>query len=259
MSLYSNILENPPAYKEPTNEVWEPAILILADTTIYAESTDSAPLYRLSRAVATLTASTKEVEFERVEHTVEAKFDEPVVKPRSRHIYTLKYMTKVPGGLGARVDGWESPNVFIQSVSRRTMGHLGVKRSRFRPQKGLKVLPIDVSGKDSSFGSLPSFDKYAKPLFQIQPKDDGANVWTDGDGKALAVEDRGEGQDKLIITASLHRETVDALVALWCGRIWQCSDENADPLEEGLDGVRRKFRLAKEIQATSKTMRGFGV
>jgi hypothetical protein len=44
-------------------------------------------------------------------------------------------MTKMPGGLGAHVNGWESPNVFIQSVSRRTLSHLGVKRSRFRPKK----------------------------------------------------------------------------------------------------------------------------
>jgi hypothetical protein len=83
----SNAPEEPPAYDEPANKVWEPIILVLADTTIHAESTDSMPLYRLSRAVAVLTASTQEDEFERVERTVKTRDEEPVVKPRSRHIY----------------------------------------------------------------------------------------------------------------------------------------------------------------------------
>ena len=125
--------------------------------------------------------------------------------------------------------------MFLQSISRRTMGHLGIKRSRFLLKKELKVLPIDVAKKDRNYG-MPSFDKNAKPLFLIQPKDDGANVWTDVDGKAVAVEDRSEGRHKLVITAELQREMVDAMVALWCGRIWQYSDENAMPVEEGLDG-----------------------
>src|SRR4051812_12479900 len=107
MSLSSNASEKPPPYDEPANEVWDPTILVLDDTTIHADSTDSAPLYRLSRAVAVLTVSTKEVEFERVERNVKTKADEPAVKCRSRHIYNLKYMTKVPGGLGAHVNGWE--------------------------------------------------------------------------------------------------------------------------------------------------------
>lgn len=236
MSLLADTPESLPAYDGYTSEVWEPTILILAGLTIHAESADLVPLYRLSRAVAVITASTKEVEFERIEHTVKVKSDEPVVKPRPRHIYTLKYRTKVPGGLGTPVIGWESPNVFIQSVSRRTIGHLGVKRSRFRLKKDLKVLPIDISGKHSEFRSLPSFEKGAEPLFHIQLKDDGANVWTDGNSKVMAVEERSESHHKLTITTSLHQETVDALVALWCGRIWQYSDEHAKPLYEGLDG-----------------------
>jgi hypothetical protein len=236
MSFDSNALEKPPPYDKPANEIWEPTILVLADTTIHAESTDSAPLYRLSRAVGVLTSSTKEVEFERVERTVKTKADEPVIKPHARHIYNLKYMTKVPGGLGAQVNGWESPNVFIQSVSRRTLGHLGVKRSRLRTKKKLKVLPIDVSGRNSSFGSLPSANKDATPLFQIQPKDDRNSLWMDGADQAVAVENWSDGQHNPIITASLHRDTIDALVALWCGRIWQYSDENAKPVEGGLEG-----------------------
>lgn len=236
MSFDLNISEGPPAYDELDNEVWEPTTLSLVGTTIHAGSTDSVPLYRLSRAVAMLTTSTEKVDFERIEHTVKTQSDEPVITPRSRHIYTLKYMTKVPGGLGARVNGWDSPNVYTQSVSRRTLGHLGIKRSRFLPKKELQVLPIDSSGKNSSFGSLPSFVKDAQPLFRIQPKDKGADVWQDSNGKVVAVQDHSESQHKLAIMTSLPRETIDAIAALWCGRIWQKSDENSKPLDEGLDG-----------------------
>ena len=97
-------------------------------------------------------------------------------------------------------------------------------------------------------------------------------VWTDGNGKEVAVEDRSDHY-KLKFTVSLHRGTIDALVALWCGRIWEYSDENATPLEGGLDRgtfsgvyfltiantflVHRNFRLAKEIRPNSKTISGF--
>jgi hypothetical protein len=228
MSLNFNDPERPPAYGEHNSDVWEPIILILADTTIHAESIDSAPLYRLSRAVAVITKATKEVEFERVERSVRTESDEPVVKPRSRHIYDLQYKS--------RLNGWDAPNVFIQSVSRRTLGHFGVKRSRLSAKKGLKVLPIDMSGKTNGVRGLPLFNKEAKPLFQIQPTGDRKSEWTDGDGNAIAVEDWSEDQHKLIITASLHRDTIDALVALWCARIWQYSDEHTERIHEGMEG-----------------------
>ena len=238
-SLESNTPESQTTYDKFTNEIWEPTALILDGTTIYAESTDSVPepLYHLSRAVAFLTVSTKEVEFERIERTTKTNSDERIIKPRSRHIYTLKYITKVPGGFGAPVVGWESPRVFIQSVSRRTIGHLGIKRSRFLLKKGLKVVPIDLSAKKCATNNgLTSFDKDVEPMFLIQPKAGGGNmwVWTDGNGKEVAVEDRSDHY-KLKFTVSLHRGTIDALVALWCGRIWEHSDENATPLEGGLD------------------------
>lgn len=96
-------------------------------------------------------------------------------------------------------------------------------------------MEIDFSKKGSNWG-LPSFVKDAKPKFEIQPKDDGAGEWTDGDGKPVAVEDRRDGQHKLVITKALPRDTVDVLVALWCGRVWQYSDENTKPVDEGLEG-----------------------
>lgn len=228
--------ESPPTYTESelTNDIWEPTILVLNKTTIHRESTNSPALYRLSRAVSAITAVTKVVELERIEHTVKTKLAsndlEPVVKPRSHHIYNLRYWRR-PTGLGALMVGWTVPDIRIQSVSRSgTLGHLGLKRPRFQQKTELKVYPMDISGDVVSW--LPSSSKNTKPVFQIKQKD-GKNTWKDGDNRVIATEDLdGEDQHKLIITVSLHQEIVDALVALWCARIWQHSNQNID---EGLD------------------------
>jgi len=232
MSFDSTSPESPPSYNDIDNELWEPTILVLAGVTVHAESGDSAPLYILNRAVASITQSTERVEFERVERTIKGSTDKPVVKPRSRHIYNLVYMKGPPGGLEFMPS--ESPHAYVQAVSRRVrIGSVGLKKTRFRSR--VTALPIDTSGKNSKYAGLPSFHKDTKPLFQIQQKD-GKNQWTDSDGNAVAVEDHGDGQHRFIITASLKRHTIDALVALWCCRIWQHSAENAKGLDEGMEG-----------------------
>jgi hypothetical protein len=231
MSPDSGSLEDPPTYSNITNEVWEPTILVLAELAIHAESIDSAPLYRLNRAVARITHSTKHVEFERVERAVKMSDDEPIIKPRSRHIYNLKIIKGVPGGLEQIPS--HTPRCYIESVSRRTIGSVGMKKSHFRSH--WTALPIDVSGNSSRYAGLPSFIKDTKPMFQIQQKK-GKNEWTDGDGSAVAVEDDGEEQHRLIITASLHRDYIDVLVALWCCRIWQYSDDHTERVKDGMEG-----------------------
>ncbi|OAA54307.1 hypothetical protein SPI_08926 [Niveomyces insectorum RCEF 264] len=64
---------------------------------------------------------------------------------------------------------------------------------------------------------------------------------------AAAAEDEGEGQQRLVVTATLRRTQLDALVALWCCRIWETSAELEPRLHEGMEGVRRKFRLAGDL------------
>jgi hypothetical protein len=233
MSPHSSSSEDPPSYSNITNEIWEPTILVLNELTIHAESVDSAPLYQLNRAVARITRSTQRVEFERVERTVKMSDDEPMVKPRSRHIYNLHVIGGVPGGLEYLPS--HTPRCYIESVSRRTNGSFGIKKSHFRSH--WTAFPIDISGNNSKYASLPAFLKDAKPLFQIQQKD-GKNKWTDGDGSAVAVEDDGEDQHRLIITASLHLDYIDVLVALWCCRIWQYSDEHTERLHEGMEASK---------------------
>jgi hypothetical protein len=221
--------ENPPSYEDASDEVWPPTILVLAGTSIHAESADSAPLYQINRAVASLTSATREVEFERVERTVKTTGGEPVVKPRMRHIYNLKYTKDSPGGLESLPS--DSPHYYIQSLSRRTVGNVGLKKARLRTR--WTALPIEISGKHSSYG-FPRYVDGARSIFEMTRRK-GRYEWTDGDGKAVAVEDVGEDQHRLIVTASLRRDYMDALVALWCCRVWQYSIEHTERVHEGLD------------------------
>lgn len=244
--------ENPPPYEDVDNEICAPIILVLGDLSVHAENAESAPLYKLDRAVGSIRQATKQVEFSRVERKVKMGDEEPTFKPQSRHIYNLKYTEKPPGGLEPMPS--ESPQAYLQAVSRQAIGSIGLRKARFHSR--LIALPIDVSGKNSTYASLPSFIKEAKPFFQIQQKN-GKIKWTDGDGNAVAVEDESAGQFKLVVTASLRRDSMDALVALWCVRIWKDSAEHAEKLNGGMEGgtssLLRHHRLAQaNICSTQK-------
>ncbi|KAH8900809.1 hypothetical protein GQ53DRAFT_835686 [Thozetella sp. PMI_491] len=230
------------AADESCDELLPPTIFVLAGQAIYAESTTGAQLYQLNRGVAGLSHATLEVQFERIERSVKTRGDgEPAVKSRPRRIYVLKHLMNVLRPDKAMPSS--RPSYYIQAVSSRTLGNVGIRKSRFRSQ--YKVLPVDVSGKKNEFRE-PQFLKDAKPLFEIAHKSD-RYEWRDGDGNAIAVEDQGEGQHRLLVTASLHRQTLDALAALWACRIWQYSADHHERIHEGMEGVRRKLRLAGQF------------
>jgi hypothetical protein len=240
----ANFSEQPPSYVDATdndvNEILQPTILVLAGQSIHAESAASAPLYQLDRGIASLGHATQQVEFERVDRTIKTSSDgEPSIKPRARHIYNLKHQKNSPGGIEPLPS--YSPHYFIKSVSRKTLGDVGIKKSHFRSQ--WKALSIDALGKQNDRG-IPQFIKDNKPLFEIHQKND-RYEWTDADGNAIAVEDEGEDQHRLVITASLHRETMDALVALWCCRIWQYSADHEERPHEGLERGKSTLFIIK--------------
>ncbi|RWA04223.1 hypothetical protein EKO27_g10886, partial [Xylaria grammica] len=83
-------------------------------------------------------------------------------------------------------------------------------------------------------------------LFELR-KRDGRWEWAGKDGNAVAVEDEGDDTHRLIVTAALPRATVDALVALWCCRLWEYSAEHTEDVEQGMDGIRSKLRKGKGV------------
>ena len=237
--------DQPPAYDDgasnDVNALVPPTIHVLAGQSIRAESAHGAPLYQLDRGIATLSYATSEVEFMRVDRLVmQDANDEPTIKPRTRHIYDIKHIKGVYGTLSSLES--KSPPIFIQATSKKnSVGHLGLKKSHMRSH--WKVLPVDVSGKSSKYGQ-PAFFKDAKPVFELRHKR-GRYEWVDPEGNAIAVEDEGEDQYRFVVTATLRREVLDALVALWCCRLWQYSAEHQEPLFTGMDGGKEIIILGR--------------
>lgn len=232
----------PPAYddsEDGVSKTLDPAILVLSGQSIHAESADAAPLYQLTRGVARLTYATSEVELRRVDRVVRTDDDgEPAVEPRGRHIYDLKHLKGLHGTLSSLPQ--DSPPIFIKAMSRQAVGDFALKKSVLRSQ--WRALPVDTTGKSSKY-NWTAFNKDGKPLFEVRCKN-GRYEWADTEGNAIAVEDGGEEQQRLLVTASLKREVVDALVALWCCRLWRYSAENEVPLYSGVDSGEYAFRAA---------------
>ncbi|GJD04027.1 hypothetical protein ColKHC_12852 [Colletotrichum higginsianum] len=236
-----------PSYDEaapPGQDVSQPTTLVLAGQAIHALTPDSPPLYRLSLGIADLSKITTEVQLSRVEPNRDGS-------GRERHIYDLRHMRSIPGG-------WEklpadTPRYFIQRASRRLPDPpaLGIKKSggSLRPGRAARstAVPVDVFGKTSKYG-IPTFCKDGAAVFATDGRE-----WTDARGGAVAVmhDDKAGRRHSLIVTAALPRGQFDMLVALWCCHVWEFGVANAPKVFEGMDGVARKMRQAREF--------GFGV
>ncbi|KAI1270306.1 hypothetical protein F5Y18DRAFT_9711 [Xylariaceae sp. FL1019] len=234
----------PPSYAEapahgPTpDDVIPPTILVLAGQTIHAESASSIPLYHLDRGITSLSRATTKVTFERVEHAVRTSVDnEPSLRDRRRHVFTLERSWTVYDKMPST-----SPKFFARAVSRRVLGHVGLKKSRLR--SAFTAYPVDTAGSVEN-GGLAAFVKDAEPVFKLA-KRNSRWEWNDrGDG-AIAFEDEGDDTHRLIVTASMPRVEVDALVALWCCRLWEFSADSTDNELHRMDAIRNKLQMGKE-------------
>ncbi|KAI0965834.1 hypothetical protein F4678DRAFT_451392 [Xylaria arbuscula] len=236
--------DRPPSYAEaapaigPADDVTQPTILVLVGQTIHAETASRAPLYHLDRGIASLSRLTSKVTFERVDRTVRMSTDnEPSLRDHRRHVFTLERSWTVYNKLPSTC-----PRFFGRAVSTRALGHVGLKKSRL--PSAFTALPVDVAGRVKEHG-LPTFVKDSQPLFELHKKD-GRWEWTDKDGNAVAVEDEGEDMHRLIMTAPLPRVAMDALVALWCCRLWEYSAENSEEAQHGMDAIRSRLKMGKD-------------
>jgi hypothetical protein len=82
------------------------------------------------------------------------------------------------------------------------------------------ALPVDMKGWTEV--NWPPFMADAAPVLEAHHRL-GACKWTDGNGHDVAMEYDSDRERRLLVTASLQREMLDALVALWCCRLWQRS------------------------------------
>ncbi|KAI0096707.1 hypothetical protein GGR51DRAFT_494521 [Nemania sp. FL0031] len=167
-----------------------PVILVLAGRLIHSEGAGSPVLYELDHDVSFLSRADHKVSFSRHERRVRANQNQNQQGVRAsnyqRHLFNL-----------------ESPHAvtstsryafFLTSVSRKTLGHVGLKRTSV-PRVGFKVMLISRAGEDEE-------------VFEITRKD-GRYEWWEGEGRRVAIEDSVGGKCKMIITTALPRQRAD--------------------------------------------------
>lgn len=219
--------ENPPPYEESPEDdaladpILEPAIFVLTGQTIHVETVDSPPAYELSRGVASLTKSTVKVTFERFDKIIGSSTAAdgriPTVKRRRRHLYDLRRTAKMPRiGLSRGRHKYDAPEYYLHSVSRRTLGHIGLQKfSNGGFSAGFSAVPVYIAASQARWAD------WRPPLFRLQRKADKSEWISVNDETTVAVEDTEDNEQRLIFMRALPRREVDALVALWCCRIWQ--------------------------------------
>ncbi|RYC61993.1 hypothetical protein CHU98_g4233, partial [Xylaria longipes] len=194
----------------------------------------------LDRAIALLSRVTAKVTLERVDRIVCTSSDnEPSLRDHRRHVFTLERSWTVYNSLPSNC-----PHFFARAVSKRALGHFGLKKARLLC--AFTALPLDIAGKSNKLG-LPGFANDAQPLFKLRRRD-GRWEWADKNGNAVAVEDEGDDTHRMIVTAQLPRTTLDALVALWCCRLWEYSADYTEEVQQGIDRIHSKLKMGKDAE-----------
>jgi len=205
---------SPPSYAEAVShtvdDLPQPVILVLDNQSIYAESSPTIKLYEVNRGIARLGRATLNVKFSRIERSAGS------TNQRSRHIYDLHHTPTL-----VRIPSTQYAEYFIEFLAApaRRLGHLGFKTGHGVPEDWT-ALPVDMKGWSELHN--PPFVAGAAPVFEAHHRS-GVCKWMGGNGHDVAVEYDSDPQHRLLVTASLQRETRDALVALWCCRLWQQS------------------------------------
>ena len=121
-----------------------------------------------------------------------------------------------------RLPATKNAQYFIEAftASARRLGHLGFKTTHTRA-KQWTAQPVDMRTWPRAFYQ-PGFIADAAPLFEVY-RQQGVCKWMTGDGHDLAIEYDSDQEHRLLVTASLRREMLDALVAMWCCRVWEQS------------------------------------
>ncbi|RKU46117.1 hypothetical protein DL546_006722 [Coniochaeta pulveracea] len=204
---------SPPSYTQAVSDVAEdlvqPVILVLTGQLIHAESNPTVLLYKVNRGITNSGPAIWLIEFERMEPGTGP------AKQRFRHIYNLHHLPPL-----LRMPSRRRAEYFIEAVAAPTrgLGHLGLRQTRVGEH--WTVLPVDMKGCTEI--DRPPFVADAAPVLEAHHRQ-GAWKWTDGNGRDLALEYDSDREYRLLVTACLPREMLDALVALWCCRVWQQS------------------------------------
>ena len=229
--------DDPPAYRQEANdpdEIVQPAVLILDGQFIYSESIRSSPLYELSRVIHAQSATTTEIDFQRLEYRSKTLADgSPSIAKRERQLYKLQ---RVPFFNQVRHES----ECYMKALSNKGIGTVGFKKAPF-PHSGLRAARIlsESQKKDSNL----------KRRFIFALKENGSVFeWTDSNGRLVATQTRDDtGRHMLLVALPLSRRLLDSLVALWCVWLWQL---HLDYLGEG-QGKKWEWNNGKLISVAS--------
>ncbi|KAF6833309.1 hypothetical protein CPLU01_05660 [Colletotrichum plurivorum] len=230
----------PPSYTlSAENGPVQPDTLLLAGTTIYsAGAAASPPLYEVSFAIGHLRESNTTVSlsrFDQVVRTTEQQVSDeltgedlapqqvPRVSTRKKHIYDLKR------ALASRLTN-PTFTYFLESQSRGTMGHFGLKthRHRFGTASGYRAYK---ASRPRSHADLEPQDV----AFVAKDRGKGRYEWrdggSDGEKRLVAHETSENGIYKLQVVVPLSQKERDVLVALWCLHLWwEIASANVEPM-----------------------------
>lgn len=206
---------------DAADDLVKPGILVLDGQRIYAASDPTTAIYELNRGITNLSYATRVIEFTRIEqrHGGVSADGVPTIRLRPRHIYNLYNSYRLISATPSK-----HAEFFIRSMAApsRRLGHLGLKKSRAvsGPTSHWTAMPINLKGGNGNMEQV-GFVPGMTSLWEAHSKQ-GACKWTDMAGNDAAIEyDTDRVQlPQLLVTASLQREHLDALVALWCCRIW---------------------------------------
>lgn len=152
----------------------------------------------------------------------------PRIKLRRRHIFNLVHPT------GTTAAAETAVGYYMKPLTKTThAGAYGLKKKShsLRADKW-KVLPVRDKAKDGE----PRFEDKGRPLFQVAKgkSGGGAYEWMDAKGVVLAVEEEEEeGMRRLRMVERMESRVMDALVAMWCCRIWAEAVEAQPQVHEG--------------------------
>ncbi|KAI1388577.1 uncharacterized protein F4822DRAFT_429196 [Hypoxylon trugodes] len=234
--------DDPPPYiagnRNDADEILQPTILILAGQFIRAQSADGTPLYELSRDVrASPTSDTllAQVSLERLIHNVRMNSDgTPRVLHRSKHIFELKHLPSVIS------TGFP---FCLDSKSRNTIGNIALKAASF-PRSGCKIVKVRPEKEDGfpkGYNARRESLREEEVVFEVVKKRDHYE-WLGPDGNRIAIEDKVEGEHKLIVTTPVRRKTMDAMIGSWCLRIWR-------------DGIKSNRDIWRPFKVEARTSR----
>lgn len=215
----------PPPYEEDDGDkpgdMVEPLLLSFTNKSIaslpLAAGEEPIEMYTLSWDFMHNPKYTRDVSLHRIVRSLRMiSSGDPKVKLRERPAYYFRCMTRT----SMQVDTLRMPTAWACRDSRSELGNFGLRQKR--RDKSVEVRSIEkATPRAVGAGLLEVVPRWSardeKTLFSVSR----GGAWKDANGEQVALaEERTGGEHTLRTSRALRRDTLDALVAVWCCRLW---------------------------------------